>query len=77
MASALIKLREVTRRTALGRSTIYAKMNAGQFPSSVKLGDRSVAWVEAEVEEWVESRILEARSPSRDKTLSALRPTRP
>ncbi|WP_235284663.1 AlpA family phage regulatory protein [Vibrio coralliilyticus] len=27
------------------------------FPKSVPLGGRSVAWVESEIEEWMESRL--------------------
>ena len=66
MASALIRLTEVKRRTGLGRSTIYMMMDTGQFPSSIKIGGRAVAWVEAEVDDWVKSRIVESRSAGAD-----------
>ncbi|ODS04418.1 uncharacterized protein VSF3289_03557 [Vibrio scophthalmi] len=49
-----LKLKEVMQKTALSRSAIYRKMNEGTFPKSVNLGDRAVAWVESEVEEWME-----------------------
>ncbi|QYK04053.1 AlpA family transcriptional regulator [Shewanella zhangzhouensis] len=47
----LIRLKQVTERTGLGRSSIYSYMAAGYFPRSVKLGPRLVAWVEEEVDE--------------------------
>lgn len=52
-----LKLKEVMEKTALSRSAIYRKMNDGEFPQSVSLGDRAVAWVESEVDEWMEDRL--------------------
>lgn len=49
-----LKLKEVMEKTALSRSAIYRKMNDGEFPKSISLGDRAVAWVEGEVDEWME-----------------------
>ena len=56
-----LKLKEVMEKTALSRSAIYRKMNEDQFPQSISLGDRSVAWVESEVDEWMEE-VLVART---------------
>ena len=68
----LIRLPEVLSRTGYGRTTIYRKMEDGSFPRSVKLGGpledpnafdcRAVAWIEDEVEQWIESRIEERDS---------------
>ncbi|MEH6532217.1 MAG: AlpA family phage regulatory protein [Photobacterium frigidiphilum] len=44
------KLKEVIEKKALSRSAIYRKMEAGEFPVSVSLGDRAVAWVESEID---------------------------
>ncbi|ORT49523.1 transcriptional regulator [Vibrio sp. qd031] len=49
-----LKLKEVMEKTALSRSAIYRKMNDDEFPKSISLGDRAVAWVESEVELWME-----------------------
>ncbi|MBF4247580.1 AlpA family phage regulatory protein [Vibrio anguillarum] len=46
-----LKLKEVMKKTALSRSAIYRKMNEGEFPQSVSLGDRWIAWVDSEVDE--------------------------
>ncbi|MDQ2109989.1 AlpA family transcriptional regulator [Vibrio sp. 2017_1457_15] len=53
-----LKLKEVMEKTALSRSAIYRKMNDGEFPQSVSLGGRAVAWVESEVYEWMEKCLL-------------------
>lgn len=52
-----LKLKEVMEKTALSRFAIYRKMNDEEFPQSVSLGDRAVAWVESEVDEWMEERL--------------------
>ena len=64
-----IRLSEVLSRTGFGRSSIYRKMEEGSFPKSVKLGGplrdpslfdcRAIAWIEDEVDQWIESRIWE------------------
>lgn len=50
-----LRLKEVMALTGLGRSTIYKFMaDETDFPKSVPLGGRAVAWVESEIEEWME-----------------------
>ncbi|MEE2667929.1 MAG: AlpA family transcriptional regulator [Pseudomonadota bacterium] len=62
-----IRLNEVMSRTGYGRTSIYRKMEDGSFPNSLKLGgplkdpnefdSRAIAWIEEEVDQWIESRI--------------------
>lgn len=54
----VIRLPEVRSRTGLSRSTIYAMMASGMFPKPVKLGQRAVGWVENEIGEWLNSRMM-------------------
>jgi prophage regulatory protein len=53
----LLRRKEVVRRTALSASQIYRLMNDGEFPRQVQLSARSVAWIESEVEAWIDDRI--------------------
>lgn len=57
MKTTLLKLTSVIASTGLSRSHIYALAKKGEFPKPVKLTERSSAWVEAEVQKWIESRI--------------------
>lgn len=57
MKCTLIKLPEVSAMTGCSRSKIYADMQSSLFPSSIRLGARSVAWVDYEIDEWIEARI--------------------
>ena len=62
-----IRLSEVMSRTGYGRTSIYRKMEDGSFPKSLKLGgppkdpnefdSRAIAWIEEEVDQWIESKI--------------------
>ncbi|HEM8139920.1 TPA: AlpA family transcriptional regulator [Providencia rettgeri] len=58
----LIRLPEVMRRTGYGKAWIYRLIEAGQFPKSVKIGTRSIAFIESEVDEWVANKIAESRT---------------
>ncbi len=58
MATRLLHLKEVLNRTSLSRTSIYRLMARGRFPESVALGSR-VAWVESEVQAWIQARIEE------------------
>ena len=53
----LIRLPEVRRRVGLSRSSIYAKVALAEFPAPVSLGGRAVAWLESDVDTWIEERI--------------------
>lgn len=54
---ALLRLPEVKRRTGRCRSAIYADISAGRFPAAVPIGARSVAWLESEIEAWIDEQI--------------------
>ncbi len=54
-----MRLKDVRAATGLGRSTIYKYIKLGVFPPAVKLGGRSVAWVEVEIQAWIAKRIQE------------------
>jgi len=72
----LIRLPEVMNRTGYGRTSIYRKMEDGSFPRCVKLGGpledtnafdcRAIAWIEEEVDQWMESMIEERDLGSTD-----------
>ena len=53
----LERLPQVKARVCLGRSEIYRRIAAGNFPAPIKLGERSSAWVASEVDAYIESRI--------------------
>ncbi len=61
MTNAILRLPGVKKNTGLSRSTIYDKMRRGEFPAPVKIGQRAVGWIEAEIEAWLGERIAASR----------------
>ena len=53
----IIRLRQVEDATGEKRSTIYKRISEGEFPKPVKLGAKSVGWVEEEIAAYNEARI--------------------
>ncbi|WP_299198011.1 AlpA family transcriptional regulator [uncultured Amphritea sp.] len=53
----LLKLRQVMGITGLACSTVYKYCAKNNFPRPVQLGKRNVAWVEGEVQRWIEQKI--------------------
>ncbi len=51
----VLRLPEVKARTGLSRSTIYFRIAQGSFPKPISLGGRAVGWLEAEIQEWLQS----------------------
>ena len=55
----LLRLPEVMSRTGYKRSNIYQLMNLSDFPKSVQLGPRAVAWLSSEIDQWIDDRVKE------------------
>lgn len=57
----ILRRRAVQARTGLARSTIYRRAAGGTFPKPVHLGGRTVGWIEAEIQSWLEGQIAASR----------------
>ena len=55
MSHRVIRRPEVETLTGIPRSTLYAKIAVGDFPAPIKIGQRSVGWIEVEVHEWLDN----------------------
>lgn len=58
----LIRLPEVEALTGCKKSTIYTLQAQNQFPKSIRLSARMVAWPETAVLQWVQDRIKQANN---------------
>ncbi|HDL7644940.1 TPA: AlpA family transcriptional regulator [Yersinia enterocolitica] len=61
MANSFIRLPDVQRRTGYSKAWIYRLIKQERFPKPVKIGSRSVAFIESEIDEWINQRIAESR----------------
>lgn len=56
----ILRMKEVARRTGLGKSAIYAGMKDGSFPRPIKLGTAphsAVGWLDTEITAWLKARL--------------------
>lgn len=60
----ILRVRQVGERTGLSRSTIYELVAEGLMPPPVRVGHRTVGWIESEVEEFLRQRIAQSRTPA-------------
>lgn len=60
----LIRIKKVQEITGLSKSYIYQLVKQEIFPSSILLieGGSAVAWLESDVLDWVESRVLASKT---------------
>lgn len=58
----ILRLPCVIQRTGLSRSSIYSYVSQKRFPAPIRLGARSVGWLETDINDWIASRIKEARA---------------
>ena len=61
MSHTILRRDDVLKKVGLGKSCLYELQARGEFPRSISLGGRSVGWLEAEVNEWIEQRIAASR----------------
>jgi prophage regulatory protein len=66
MAQSFIRLPTVQSRTGWSRSSIYLGVNQGTFPKPISLGGRAIAWIDTEIDEWIENRIAASRPSTRE-----------
>jgi prophage regulatory protein len=61
----LWSLKVVMAKTGLSRSSLYAYIAVGAFPTQRRLGKRRVAWYASEVRNWIASRPAAGRQRAR------------
>jgi prophage regulatory protein len=61
MTCSILRLPTVIQQTGKSRTSIYAEIKLGLFPKPVKLGARSVGWLSAEIDEWIQKCVAESR----------------
>jgi prophage regulatory protein len=53
----LLRLPEVLQRVGISRAGLYRAIKEGSFPAAINIGDRAVAWVESEIDAWIQAKI--------------------
>ncbi|WP_265658070.1 helix-turn-helix transcriptional regulator [Francisella philomiragia] len=53
----ILRLSQVVELTGTSKSTIYRWINSSQFPKPINLSSSSVGWLEADINDWIQSKI--------------------
>ena len=70
----ILRLPTVLQRTGLSRSTVYSYIAQGTFPKPVRLGPRSIGFVDRDIESWIQDRIAESYGGTATGAASSPRP---
>ena len=62
MTHKMLRLPSVIEITGLSRSSIYLRMKNNDFPPSISLGDRAIAWLESDIEQWLEDKVAASKT---------------
>lgn len=57
----ILRWPELKNTVGYSRTNIYYLMKKGVFPQSIKLGGRAIGWLESEVNEWINDRVVRSR----------------
>lgn len=57
----LLPLKKVTERVGYGRSYIYEKLKAGQFPRPIYTGSKKPRWLSFEITQWIADQAKNSR----------------
>lgn len=58
--SRLLRLPTVLNRVPFSKTEIYRRMRTGDFPKPVSLGVRAVAWLESDIDQYIQKLALES-----------------
>jgi len=62
MSNKMLRLPNVIELTGLSRSSIYLRMSKEEFPQSISLGGRAIAWLEEDINQWLEDKITASKN---------------
>ena len=60
----MLRFPDVMARVGLSRTTIWRKIRANEFPAPISLGENSVGWPSAWIEDWLTSRPRVSYAPA-------------
>lgn len=49
----ILRIKTVLQLTGLSRSTLYRKVQRGEFPKQIKLSERCAGWRQSSVNDWM------------------------
>ena len=50
----LLRFAEVMALTGVGRTQLYRKINSGDFPQPVRVGPKSIRFLDSDIQGWID-----------------------
>lgn len=60
----LLRIKEVSAKTTLAKSTIWLKISQGKFPKPTKISTAINVWRESDIDEWIEAHFIGGKKNS-------------
>jgi prophage regulatory protein len=60
-----LRLSQVEKRVGLKKSSIYERIERGEFPAPVEISAKCSRWLESEIDSWIAERIKASREAVR------------
>lgn len=57
MPKRLLSMRQVLERVPVSRQQIYLWISQGTFPRQIRMSENRVAWLEMDIEKWIEQKV--------------------
>lgn len=57
MNKRILRIHQVIEITGQSRSNIYLLMTKNLFPKAIKISERSVGWLQSDINNWIDSKI--------------------
>ena len=54
----ILRINAVLQQTGLSRSTLYRKVQRGEFPRQIKLSERCAGWRQSSISAWMRNPIF-------------------
>jgi prophage regulatory protein len=62
----LLRINAVAERVKFHPVHVRRLIKAGKFPAPIRLGENRVAWIETEINEWLETKRMERDAAARE-----------
>ena len=73
----LLTRKEVAKMCGLSPNAVYYHLHKGNLPQPIRIGEKSVRWVEEEIQEWIMSRPRGGSWPESMKNKPGRKPAKP
>ena len=64
MSKKLLRPKDAAKKAGISVSHLYALVAQNKFPEPIKISERITAFIESEIDEWIQKRVHESRGTS-------------